>query len=83
MFSTTLTRTSAKAYGWLSSISSWAQSPFLLFVRLDWGWQFMQTGWGKLHHWRRSRNSSPRLGSPRLGRRHYSLAALSSLAGFC
>ena len=50
MFSTTLTRTSAKAYGWLSSISSWAQSPFLLFVRLYWGWQFMQTGWGKLHN---------------------------------
>ena len=26
------------------------QSPFLLAVRLYWGWQFMQTGWGKLHH---------------------------------
>ena len=24
------------------------QSPFLLAVRLYWGWQFMQTGWGKL-----------------------------------
>jgi putative oxidoreductase len=24
------------------------QSPFLLIVRLYWGWQFMQTGWGKL-----------------------------------
>jgi putative oxidoreductase len=26
------------------------QSPFLLLVRLYWGWQFAQTGWGKLHH---------------------------------
>jgi putative oxidoreductase len=26
------------------------QSPFLLLVRLYWGWQFIQTGWGKLHH---------------------------------
>lgn len=26
------------------------RSPFLLFVRLYWGWQFMQTGWGKLHN---------------------------------
>lgn len=26
------------------------QSPFLLLVRLYWGWQFVQTGWGKLHH---------------------------------
>jgi putative oxidoreductase len=24
--------------------------PFLLAVRLYWGWQFVQTGWGKLHH---------------------------------
>ena len=26
------------------------QSPLLLLVRLYWGWQFAQTGWGKLHH---------------------------------
>jgi putative oxidoreductase len=26
------------------------ESPFLLFVRLYWGWQLMQSGWGKLHH---------------------------------
>jgi putative oxidoreductase len=25
------------------------QSPFLLVVRLYWGWQFAQNGWGKLH----------------------------------
>lgn len=25
------------------------QSPFLLLVRLYWGWQFAQVGWGKLH----------------------------------
>ena len=30
--------------------SSKLQSPFLLAVRLYWGWQFAQTGWGKLHH---------------------------------
>jgi putative oxidoreductase len=29
-------------------MSSSLQSPFLLAVRLYWGWQFMQTGWGKL-----------------------------------
>jgi putative oxidoreductase len=29
-------------------MSSRLQSPFLLAVRLYWGWQFMQTGWGKL-----------------------------------
>jgi putative oxidoreductase len=26
------------------------QSPFLLMVRLYWGWQLVQSGWGKLHH---------------------------------
>ncbi|HEX3969102.1 MAG TPA: DoxX family protein [Edaphobacter sp.] len=26
------------------------QAPFLLAVRLYWGLQFAQTGWGKLHH---------------------------------
>jgi putative oxidoreductase len=29
---------------------SYLQSPFLLAVRLYWGWQFAQTGWGKLHN---------------------------------
>jgi putative oxidoreductase len=29
---------------------SYLQSPFLLVVRLYWGWQLMQSGWGKLHH---------------------------------
>ena len=47
---TSITGVFANAYGWFSSVSSRAQSPFLLFVRLYWGWQFMQTGWAKLHH---------------------------------
>jgi putative oxidoreductase len=29
---------------------SYLQSPFLLFVRVYWGWQLAQSGWGKLHH---------------------------------
>jgi putative oxidoreductase len=29
---------------------SYLQSPFLLFIRLYWGWQLGQSGWGKLHH---------------------------------
>jgi putative oxidoreductase len=29
---------------------SFLQSPFLLVVRLYWGWQLAQSGWGKLHH---------------------------------
>lgn len=38
---------SYKSFG---KIASYAQSPFLLLVRLYWGWQFAQTGWGKIHN---------------------------------
>lgn len=31
------------------ALVSYLQSPFLLFVRLYWGWQLVQSGWGKLH----------------------------------
>jgi len=37
-----------KYYLLLIRVSSSLQSPFLFAVRLYWGWQFMQTGWGKL-----------------------------------
>ncbi|MDP9147092.1 MAG: DoxX family protein [Acidobacteriota bacterium] len=29
---------------------AFGQSPFLLFVRLYWGWQLIESGWGKLHN---------------------------------
>jgi len=38
------------AYGQLIRIGTKLQSPLLLLVRLYWGWQFAQSGWGKLHH---------------------------------
>src|SRR5436309_15671310 len=34
----------------LFALVSYAQTPFLLFVRLYWGWQLAQSGWGKLHN---------------------------------
>ena len=40
----------ALLYAQFSKIASHLQSPFLLAVRLYWGWQFAQTGWGKLHN---------------------------------
>lgn len=36
-------------YQLLIRVSSSLQSLFLLAVRLYWGWQFAQAGWGKLH----------------------------------
>jgi putative oxidoreductase len=36
-------------YAMLSKAAGKLGSPFLLAVRLYWGWQFVQSGWGKLH----------------------------------
>jgi len=34
----------------LDTVADFLQSPLLLVIRLYWGWQFAQTGWGKLTH---------------------------------
>jgi putative oxidoreductase len=40
----------ARLHGHFTRGCRMLQSPFLLLVRLYWGWQFTQTGWGKLQH---------------------------------
>jgi len=40
----------ARANARFTAAATGLQAPFLLLVRLYWGWQFMVTGWGKLHH---------------------------------
>jgi putative oxidoreductase len=32
------------------NLLNYGQSPLLLAIRLYWGWQFAQSGWGKLHN---------------------------------
>ena len=39
-----------KLYNSFFHYVAFGQSPFLLFVRLYWGYQLIQSGWGKLHH---------------------------------
>lgn len=39
-----------KLYGLLVLVSNHLQSPLLLFMRVVWGIQLMQAGWGKLTH---------------------------------
>jgi putative oxidoreductase len=34
----------------IDAVADFLQSPLLLAIRLYWGWQFAQTGWGKLMH---------------------------------
>lgn len=40
----------AQWYSRFTAAASYLQSPFMLVVRLYWGWQFVQTGWGKMHN---------------------------------
>ena len=37
-------------YSRFATAASYLQSPLLLAIRLYWGWQFAQAGWGKLHN---------------------------------
>ena len=47
---TEMRNTIVMAFSALTGIGNSLQSPLLLAVRLYWGWQFAQTGWGKLHN---------------------------------
>lgn len=57
------------------------ESPFLLLVRLYWGWQFAQTGWGKLHNLAHVRDFFASLGIPAPGVTAPAIAALEFLGG--
>lgn len=50
MHTQSLSARAALAYDTMSRLSSSLSSPFLLAVRLYWGWQFAQTGLGKVQH---------------------------------
>jgi putative oxidoreductase len=38
------------AYGWFLKVVNGLQSPFLLLIRVYWGWLFLQSGIGKFGH---------------------------------
>ena len=39
-----------KLYDSAVALSNYLKSPLLLAIRLYWGWELIQDGWGKLHH---------------------------------
>lgn len=77
----TITRGIAKTYRGFAELSCWAQSPFLLFVRLYWGLQFMQTGWGKLHNLDRVAQFFASLGIPVPGQTALLVACVEFFGG--
>lgn len=56
-----------KLYRLLIAAASALQSPFLLAVRLYWGWQFVQDGWGKLNNLKKVTEFFTSLGLPAPG----------------
>jgi len=57
------------------------RSPFLLFVRLYWGWQFIQTGWGKLHNLSHVKEFFSSLGIPAPGLMAPAISCLEFFGG--
>jgi putative oxidoreductase len=53
-----------KIHSLLAAVGGFLQPIVLLIIRLFWGWQFMQTGWGKLHNLERTTAFFTSLGIP-------------------
>lgn len=79
--SMTLVGRAVSAYEALAKAASLLQSPFLLAVRLYWGWQFAQTGWGKLQHLPKVTGFFTSLGIPAPTFSAFSISWLELLGG--
>jgi putative oxidoreductase len=63
------------------NVLSYAQTPFLLFVRLYWGWQLVESGWGKLHHLEKVAEFFTSLGLPMPGPTAVFISSLEFFGG--
>jgi len=70
-----------KLYRLLIAVASSLQSPFLLFVRLYWGWQLAESGWGKLHNIDKVTEFFTSLGLPAPGFTAHFIASLEFVGG--
>src|SRR5215472_11166720 len=68
-----------RGYEFLTRVANSLQSSFLLAVRLYWGWQLMQSGWGKLHNLAGVTEFFTSLGLPAP---HFTAIAISNLELF-
>jgi putative oxidoreductase len=62
-------------------VVSYAQTPFLLFVRLYWGWQLVESGWGKLHNLEKVTEFFTSLGLPMPGTTAVFISSLEFFGG--
>jgi len=63
------------------SLADRMQSPLLLLIRLYWGWQFVQDGWGKLTHLDRVAAFFAQLGLPAPGMTALSVGSIEFAGG--
>jgi putative oxidoreductase len=54
----------SKCHARFDALAGYVSSPLLLLLRGYWGWQFMQTGWGKLMNLQRTAEFFGNLGIP-------------------
>jgi len=76
-----MTQLADKYYRLFIRAASSLQSPFLLAVRLYWGWQFMQTGWGKLNDVQKVIGFFTHLGIPAPAMNAYFVSGLEFAGG--
>ncbi len=62
---------------------NWFESPLLLAIRLYWGWQFAQDGWGKLTHLGRVAQFFASLNLPAPGTTAHAVALVELVGGIC
>ena len=68
-------------HGWVFSKVDYLQSPLLLAVRMYWGWQFFQAGYGKLGNLAQVTEFFTTLGIPYPGLNAHFVAYLETVGG--
>jgi putative oxidoreductase len=68
-------------YGWFLKVLNSLQSPFLLLIRVFWGWQFLQSGLGKFSHIEKVISFFSDLGIPAPTFNAYFNASLETVGG--
>jgi putative oxidoreductase len=68
-------------YGLLTTVASSLQSPLLLLIRIFWGWQFAESGWGKLHRLDKVTEFFTTLGIPAPAINAYFVTGLELIGG--
>lgn len=77
----TMMRLGRSVYGRFVWLANRARSPLLLAIRLYWGWQFAQDGWGKLHNLDRVTQFFASLNLPAPGMTALAIALVELIGG--